>query len=141
MILDCAGKGAFLVSKQLGLQKRFRVLRQVYRNKGSGKTFGKAPFAFIEGDKPGAPDGGGRSALAGTGFSQQQRRKILHPVPEMLFVPGDVAGEDVVPQAGAQCLHGRGKAGQAVFDEIEGAPHLKEDFQITLAFLRRKAEL
>ena len=97
----------------------------------SVKFAAKRRFGRQIGDELGAPDGRGRLPFSGPGLAQQQRGEVLHPVPERCVVPAHVMGEDVVPERLAQLAHRFAIARERALDEVEGAPQLEEEREIT----------
>ena len=88
---------------------------------------GEPPLARQVRDELGAADRRGGGSLASSGLTEQERREILHTVPQPSLIPAHVVGEDVIPKRFAQLAHGFAFAGQRAMDEVEGAPQLKEE--------------
>src|SRR5215813_427299 len=69
---DCAGKGAFAMAEEFGLNQSFRELGEVERDKTAHETLGEAAKFFVEGDVAGAANRGGCGSFAAAGFAEKQ---------------------------------------------------------------------
>src|SRR5437588_3000616 len=127
MSLDGAGKSALAMAEQLGLDERFGKLRKIERDKPTEKALHEAAFLFIEGNVAGTANCGGGGAFAGAGLSQEQRREVLHAVPEVALVKPDLLGKYILPQVPSQFPHARTLSNQASNYEMKGPPQLVED--------------
>src|SRR5687768_18543994 len=103
--LHRAGERAALVSEQLGFEERFGKLRKVQRNKTAREAFDETIAGCVEWNESRATNGGSGRPLPCPGFAQQQRRKILKPIPKVTLVPANVVREDAVPKMAAQLVH------------------------------------
>ncbi len=97
MIRDRPGKCPARMPEQLAFQQGRGVLAEVGGNKqvrkailkGIGRRIKWNPAAFADGRR------GRPFARAGRAFNQGG--KILHFVPEILFIPADILREDIIP--------------------------------------------
>src|SRR6185503_20259349 len=80
-------------------------------------------------------------ALSSSGFTDQKRRKILHPAVQEAHVDPQIACEQIVPETFAQPHHRATGTEQRAFDEVKRAAHLPKHFEIALTFLDGKAVL
>ena len=64
---------SLFVAEEFRLDQGVGKLRKVERHKRPCEAFDKSLFPLIKRYKTGAPDGHGRSSLAGAGFTQKQR--------------------------------------------------------------------
>ena len=120
--LDCACKSALAVTKQLRLDESLRELRKVQGNEPAHKTLGKTALFRIEGNKARAPNCGGSGAFARAGLPEEERGKVLHPVPKVALVKADFLREDILPKMPPELAHTRTLANETAGDEIIGPP-------------------
>ncbi len=71
VVLDGARECPLTVTEQFGLDETLRKLREVGGNEIFGKTFAETTSLPVEGNIPGAPNGGRGGTFAGTGYRER----------------------------------------------------------------------
>ncbi len=67
-----ACEGAFCMAEEFGFDKRFGILREVYRDTYFGEAFGEGVFLFVEWYETASSDGGGCGAFSASGRAEQE---------------------------------------------------------------------
>jgi len=115
--------------EQLGFDQRGRKRRNVNRKKcfdAARRTVAVGEFHFfgMERDIARTRDGPRDELLTGSGGPGNKGRKLSHAAVQGTPVPAHVAGEDGLPDRGAEARGGHGTADDVVEDVVERALYL-----------------
>jgi len=105
VVVDRAGERALAMAEELRLDQRLGELREVDRDEGLGEIGGEAALLGDIRNERRAPDRARHHALACAGLSEDERREILHAVPQRRLEAAHVVREDVVPERLTEPAH------------------------------------
>jgi hypothetical protein len=97
MRLDRSGKSPFFVPEKFRFDYPLGKLRKVDGHERFCEAFRKRTGFFVEGNESRPSDGRRGGAFSRSGIAENERRKVLRPAGEMLFLKQYVVGKNSVP--------------------------------------------